>query len=312
MGAWGTGLYSSDFAADMRPLIKTALSLPFDEDRIVAIIREREAQSADNRDDEDYANFWLALADQFAKRGVAHAETRGRAIAIIDEGRDLAMLERLGMTAPDLRKRAMTLAELRARLVAAPTISQPRKTLKAPLPYALETNTLYVCPTAGSAAINPYIGRKDFFGKRFVQDHWRLFLVVARNKSFGFLPWYQPLVAKRISEEKPGLAEARGDWWWELDSPKTCSERHAMIMEIKPLGVLAVDAEKLKARFPSRPRGVHFGWDGTSAAVNDITIGNCMAPSIYDWERWYVKRGELPKEGPTTVRSLGEVLRDEG
>src|ERR1700751_1048611 len=119
MGAWGTGLYSSDMAADMRSTIKSVLRLPFDEDRIVDILRDGERRAADDPNDEDHTTFWLVLSDQFEKRGVAPAATREKAIAIIARGDDLAMMERLGMKAPDLRKRGAKLAELRARLAAA-------------------------------------------------------------------------------------------------------------------------------------------------------------------------------------------------
>src|SRR5437868_774986 len=134
MGAWGAGLYSSDMAADMRAVIKSALRLPFDEGRIVDILRDCERRSADNPDDEDHTTFWLVLADQLDKRGVAHAPTREKAIAIIDRGDDLAMMEKRGMQAADLRKRGAKLAELRARLAAAPHRSKPRATIKAPEP----------------------------------------------------------------------------------------------------------------------------------------------------------------------------------
>src|SRR5438477_11199261 len=75
MGAWGAGLYSSDMAADMRATIKSVLRLPFDEDRIVDILRDCERHAADDPDNEDHTTFWLVLANQFEKRGVAHAPT---------------------------------------------------------------------------------------------------------------------------------------------------------------------------------------------------------------------------------------------
>ena len=97
MGAWGAGLYSSDIAADMRATIKSVLRLPFDEDRIVDILRDCERHAANDPNNEDHATFWLVLADQFEKRGVAHAPTREKAITIIDRGDDLTMMEKLGM-----------------------------------------------------------------------------------------------------------------------------------------------------------------------------------------------------------------------
>src|SRR5437660_2901864 len=138
MGAWGAGLYSSDMAADMRAVIKSALRLPVAEDRIVEILSDCEPRAAADPNNEDHTIFWLALADQFEKRGVAHAPTREKAIAIIDRGDDLAMMEKRGMKQADLRKRGARLAELRARLAAVPRASKPRATIKAPEPYVLE------------------------------------------------------------------------------------------------------------------------------------------------------------------------------
>src|SRR3954468_22169895 len=177
MGAWGTGLYSSDLAADMRATITSVLRLPLDEDRIVPIPREGEGRPANDPNDEDHTAFWLVLADQFEKRGVAHAPTRDKAIAIIDGGDDLAMMEKRGMKAADLRKRGAKLAELRARLAAAPRVSKPRATIKAPEPYVLETGVLYACPVQGSSCINPYFGNKQLARWPFVPDGWRQFVI---------------------------------------------------------------------------------------------------------------------------------------
>src|SRR2546423_9451204 len=160
MGAWGAGLYSSDMAADVRAVIKSALRIPFDEDRIV----DCERRAADDPGSEDHATFWLVLADQFEKRGVAHAPTREKAITIIDRGDDLMMMEKLGMKPADLRKRGSKLAELRARLAAAPTVSKPRATIKAPEPYVFEIGVLYACPVKGSNCISPDRGKKNFDG----------------------------------------------------------------------------------------------------------------------------------------------------
>src|SRR2546421_4246761 len=130
MGAWGAGLYSSDMAADMRAVVKSALRIPFDEDRIVDILRDCERRAADDPGSEDHTTFWLVLADQFEKRGLAHAPTREKAITIIDRGDDLSMMEKLGMKQADLRKRAAKLVELRTRLAAAPCRSRPRMKIK--------------------------------------------------------------------------------------------------------------------------------------------------------------------------------------
>lgn len=311
MGAWGVGLYSSDMAMDMRPLIKSALRLPFDEDRIVGIIAECEPHAANNADDEDHTTFWLALADQFEKRGVAHAPTCAKALAIIDRGDDLAMMEKRGMKAADLRKRAAKLAELRARLNAAPTTSKPRATLKAPQPYILEPGILYACPVKGSAAINPYMGKKNHDGSPWIADGWRQFVILDRGRAFDYLAWYQPLVCIKPVKERPRLIDAGDDLWWELETPKTCPPKHLTLMEIEAIGAVPVDIDKARARFPkTRPGIVCLGWDGRGAAVNDISIGNVMCPSIYDWDQFYAPKGVLPKEGPTRLRSLADIFAE--
>ena len=80
MGVWSVGLYSSDFALDLRSTISAVLRLPFSDERLIDAICETEPQSAENPDDEDYATFWLVLADQLAKRGLP--ATRARDIAL--------------------------------------------------------------------------------------------------------------------------------------------------------------------------------------------------------------------------------------
>ena len=225
MGAWGVGLYSSDMAADMRAVIKSALRLPFDEDCIVDILRDCERRAADDPDDEDHTTFWLVLADQFEKRGVAHAPTREKAIAIIDRGDDLDMMEKRGMKQADLRKRGARLAELRARLAAAPRASKPRATIKAPEPYVLEVGVLYACPVRGGN-INPRGGKKNFDGSPWIPDGWRQFVILNRGRSFDYLAWYQPLVCKKPVRQKPRLADAGADLW--------LGARHASYMPTTP------------------------------------------------------------------------------
>jgi hypothetical protein len=309
MSAWGAGLYSSDMAADMRATIKSVLRLPFDEDRIVDILRDCESRAANDPNNEDHTTFWLVLADQFEKRGVAHGPIRERAITIIDRGEDLMMMEKLGMKQADLRKRGAKLTELRTRLVAASGRSKARATIKAPEPYLLEIGVLYACPVRGSSCINPFFSKKDYEGSPWIPNGWRQFVILDRGHAFDYLSWYQPLVCKKPVREKPRLSDAGADLWWELNTPKTCPPRHLDRMGIVTIGSLTIDIEKARARFAQRrPSIIFLGWDGRGAAVNDVSICDSMNPSSHDWDRWYEPRGLLPEEGPTIMRSLGEIL----
>jgi hypothetical protein len=310
MGTWGAGLYSSDMAADMRATIKSVLRLPFDENRIVDVLSDGQRKVADDPNDEDHTTFWLVLADQFEKRGVAHAPTREKAIAIIDRGDDLDMMEKRGMKPADLRKRGAKLAEVRARLAAAPRLSKPRATIKAPQPYVLEVGVLYACPVEGSSCLTPYLRDNYYADTPWIPDGWRQFVILDRGRAFDYLAWYQPLVSKKPVKQKPRLFDAGDDLWWQLETPKTCPQRYVECMQIEAVGRLPIDMEKARARFAkrSRPGIVFLGWSGRWAAVNDITIADCMNPSSHDWERWYEPRGLVPEEGPATMRSLGELL----
>jgi hypothetical protein len=109
MGVWGVGLYSGDFAADLRSTIGAVARLPFDNDRLLDILCETDPAAANHADDPDHTTFWLIVADQFAKRAIVCDRARDNAMTIIDTGSDIARLAQLGMTPPDLAKRRKTL-----------------------------------------------------------------------------------------------------------------------------------------------------------------------------------------------------------
>jgi len=95
MGVWGSGLYSSDFAADLGAAIRAVSRLPFEAGRLVDILSSIEPGAANNDADEDHTTFWLVTADQFAKRGIACQRVRDKALQIIDSGGDLLRSRRL-------------------------------------------------------------------------------------------------------------------------------------------------------------------------------------------------------------------------
>jgi len=309
MGTWGAGLYSADMALDLRATIGALLRLPFDEQRIVEVLRESEQKAADDPHDEDHTTFWLVLADQFAKRGIVSADVRGKALDIIDNERDLSMLAARGMREAELRKRAATLQKLRAALFATPRPVR-RSTLKDPLPYTLEVGVLYACPTRGSAAINTYRGRKDHDGSPWIPDGFRQFVVLARGKAFDYLPWYQPIVTIATVTARPAPAQARDELWWRIERPKTCSRGSFKVLEIEAIGAVPVDLAKVQARFPYWPRGrAFFGIDGTIDAINDVGIGDTMVTSSHDWAD-LLARGTPPAESPTVMRTLDDILSE--
>src|ERR1043166_8130087 len=84
MGAWGIGLYSGDFARDLKTTISAVCRVPLDEEPLVDAICQSEWAAATKPADEDHTIFWLVLADQFEKRLIFSQRVHETALAIID------------------------------------------------------------------------------------------------------------------------------------------------------------------------------------------------------------------------------------
>lgn len=277
MGVWGAGLYSGDFAMDLRGTVAAVARLPFDSDKLVDILCETDPAAANNPEDPDHTTFWLVVADQFAKRAIRCDRVRDKALTIIDAGSDIAMLGKLGMSASDLTKRRKVLADVRARIMAPPASTRPRPVLRKPQPLLMDIGDLFVYPTFGGRCINPYFASKEQDNKYatkdgptfWKQDGWSAMMIVYRGRAFDFLSWYWPLTISTASAQKPALAALRGEVLWKLAGVGTCSALHFKRMELEKLGTLPVDTEKLRRAFPNlKP--------GTFAAVHDISIANIL------------------------------------
>ena len=268
MGVWGGGLYSNDLAMDLRSTIGAVLRLPFDADQLVEILCGTQPSAANNAADEEHTTFWLVLADQFSRRGVASERVQAKALQIIDGGEDLATLSRLGARPQDLRKREKLLTELRTRFVT-PLKEAPRKVLREPQPLLMQTGDALVFPTCNGDNINPYFGSREK-NVRWVQNGWGAMVVMECGRAFDFLAWYRPATLAEIRTEKPALYSLRGPLLWNLSRPGTCSAIHFRKMELEKIGVLPVDPAKAIEVYPRRFR------TEVAAAVQDISIANSM------------------------------------
>jgi hypothetical protein len=283
MGVWGTGLYAGDFAADLRAAAGAVARLPFDAEKIAEVLAEREP-AAQDPGDPDYTTFWLIVADQFTKRGLASERVRETALRIIDGGEDIRRLEKLGMKGAGLRKRGKVLAELRERIVAPPE-GRPRKVLREPQPLLMDAGDVLLYPTMAGKCINPYYPSKQ---PGWRQDGWGAMAVIDRGRAFEYLAWYRALRLTEATREKPSLDFLRGDLAWRLGSPGTCSPAHFRKMQLEKIGAFPVDPEKLDRIFPGLKPGI-------SAAVSDISIANSMSAT---------GKGSRP-----AVAGIGQILR---
>jgi hypothetical protein len=269
MGVWGAGLYSGDFAMDLRSTIGAIARLPFDGDRLIDILCESEPAAANNSDDEDHTIFWLVIADQFAKRAIVCDRVREKALRIIDAGSDIAILSKLGMKPHDLRKRQKTLADLGARLTESAGVARPRPVLKKPQDFLMEVGEVFVYPTSGGNCINSYCSSKEKIPGGWTQDGWGAVIVVERERAFDFLTWYRPLTISNARAEKPSLPQFRSEPLWVLKRPGTCSPVHFKRLELEKIGAVPIDGDKLTRSFAAMPSGRPY-------AVNDISLANSL------------------------------------
>lgn len=279
MGVWATGLFSGDFALDLRSTIGAVAKLPFDSDHLLEILCESERAAADKPEDPDHTTFWLVVADQFARRGIESERAKQVALEIIDSNIDLAVLEKLGMNAADLRKRKKVLDEVRRRIISPAPKARPREVMRKPQELLMHTGDVLAYPTFGGRCRNPYFvdqerDRRGTATPAWRIDSWAAIVIIDCGRAFDFLAWYRPLVLTRALSDKPSYAALQGDLCWRLARPGTCSPPHFKRMGFEKIGEIIVDPDKLRTCFGElRP--------GTSAAVGDISIANQISAAPY-------------------------------
>lgn len=287
MGAWGPGLYSDDYAADLKATIAAVARLPHEADRLLQLLVSLE-DPATLEGDEDFTTFWLVVADQFHKRGIpSDAQTRAR--TIIHDGSDLAKLRDCGMAESDLRKRAKVLQQLDEAL-ASGTSAKQRTTLRAPQPLLLNRGAVFRYPIDNSGcAVNSYMTERELARRPFVAVGWGAFSVVGVGHALDYLAWYQ-------------LARA----------PKPWSEAPLLLDALAAIDVLRNGVGTLTAARIGRLRLEHLGEDTRTApppsdrdsirtTASDVSAGNLLS----EWKT----AGTYPNDAMLHVQRPSETGR---
>ena len=260
MGAWGPGLYSDDFALDLRTTVAAVCRLPIDGAEIVRLLCDLEPTTVE---DEDYTTFWLVVADQLQRRGI-DSEAQARAIAIIDDGSNLAILEELGMDPRDLKKRQRNLEKMRGALSDPPPEKQ-RKTLKKPQVLLMERGQIYAYRVDSRGnCVNPYF--TDATRPEFTPTRWATFLVVNTGHALGYLAWYELATGRRPTRRKPTLKAASAAIDMKKRGIGTLTRLHSARMQLELLGSVEI------ARVPE-PAQDHT----IRVAASDIDIANLLS-----------------------------------
>ena len=273
MGTWGDGLYAGDFASDLRGTIRAVSRLPFDAERLAEIVIESEQTAATDPRDADHSTFWLVLADEFWRNGIASKRAKENALAIIDSGADLDMQRKLGRKEAGLRARARMLAELRAKLTK-PHPDGKRHVMRSAQPYVMDVGDAIIYPTCGGRPRNPYARDPNQLqiygpggGKPWFHDGWGAMVIVDRGRAFDFFVWYRPLIVNRVfGTEEPDLSMLE-QAAWSVTLAGTCTAVHFRRMELRKIGAFTINLEKRKEALPGLGAG-------TRQAIGDISIAN--------------------------------------
>jgi hypothetical protein len=238
MGAWGGGLYDSDFALDLKGTIKAVLRAPLSDDEALAEIWASHGRGAVEADALDY---WLVLADQLERLGIRRPDVFERALAIARAGEDLAMLEQLEAEPKTLAARRKATAKLVERL-RHPRPAKARRPLKAPEPLLLEPGEALTWPTDHGDSINPYVAEDKLWKLGgFTQNGWGFGIVTDAGHHYQVLAYYavQVLKWRRPVRPSPELA---------VHCPRsthhygTINELHLKRTRLERLGRVADDA----------------------------------------------------------------------
>jgi hypothetical protein len=300
MGVWGSGLYSGDFALDLKNTIKALVRLPFDGQRLLEPLCDLQRTAANNSADEDYTTFWLVAADQFAKHGILCDRARQRAFEIIDSGSDIAMLTKLGMDLAALQRRQKMLASLRQFLTAAPQAAKRRSVIQSPQPLLMEVGDVFVYPTS-LGRCKTYLPAWMRVVPPWEQDGWSATLIADAGHAFDFLAWYRPVTLPTPLNERPDLARLQSASPWILRRPGTASRADLKHLGLEKIGRVPVDSEKLQLSFPSLP-------SGAGAAINDVRIERALSVGSHVGETFISVRA-LQKANGSLAR-LPDLIRE--
>jgi hypothetical protein len=300
VGASGISLYADDFAKDLKSAVAAVARLPFGPDALLDHLHAVERSAADDPTDPDHTVFWLVVADQFAARGIDCLLAREKALALIDEGTDLATMGARGMDAKSIGKRRAILAALRERIVA-PRAPAKRAVLKAPQTLLLEVGETVVYPVSKGEPINPYTTGKEWaWVKAWQQDGWGAFVVAECGLAFDYFAWYRPLVIGETLATEPAMAHLLSPHMWLLGNPGTLTARHLLNMQLKTVGHVAIDAAKLEHAFPQRVSPVN-------SAASDISIANALTVrGLGPHEAHRIKHGYPPTP---RINALAEIAQ---
>jgi len=262
MGSWGLGLYQDDAAADLKGAIALLARLPASGERLLEIILANQQEGVELSDDGG-PTFWLVVADQFERRGIACRRAFDQALKAIDTGADLRDLKARDADEKDLKQRAKLLETLAPRF-RQPRPARPRPSGQRLPPMVVAAGEVYRFPTMQDKAFNPYLSSWEKYG--FKPDGWGAMLIFACGRAFDWFPWFAGSGLTVDATRPPSLDDAMQS---RFIAPEQCGgymvprRSHLRKMPMELIGTLELDPRRVAEVMPrknSPERAAVIGW----------------------------------------------------
>ncbi len=262
MGAWGVGLYSSDLTNDLKGTFREIVRVPLSDSELVEALLDAYPAGRDP-EDEDYTDFWLALADLFHAYGIENAGVLEKAQEIITTEADLDMKRALELSASDLRKRERVLADLAQKWSRPHPKPRARRLMKAPEPLLFGAGDCVVFPTHKGNAAPAFKTAKDI-DVEFEPDGWGAFVVLATARRHGYFATYLAARLHLRAKSKPTLQDCAGSVISAFHMGLPYVPRDPMVkvttttraevkkLRLETVGQFELDDDALRQAFPER------------------------------------------------------------
>lgn len=285
MGAWGVGLYQDDYASDLKNTISLVCKIPMDGSRLLAVLWKMQCDAGIDSDDE--CTFWLVVADQFERRGIACSEAIAKALAVIDDGHDIRRMQ--GLKQKYVDKRQHMLLELADRL-RSPRPERPKPAAKKPAEYVVEVGDIYAYPTMEGKAVNAWSSTWEEAG--FQPDGWGALVVLQKGRAFDWIPWVSVAALTVPHERYPSLEDALKARLLTFDLQTEGAAKvvpklsHFKRMKMELLGQVKLNTKKAERQVStwSDVSVVDSGWalsspaySGNIADLSILSVGPCLA-----------------------------------
>ena len=191
MGAWGTGLYSDDFALDVKNDLLAAIN---DGKSCRTAIEElgRKYEVYTHNDNPDIPVFWFVCADVLWRKGRLEDDVKQITLSYIDSGVDVM---RWAVESPSMaRRRKAVLEKLRSRLLSPQPEAKP-----------IRIKRLYVCPW-NIGDVYAIVLTSDFAKEAGFEGTYALFQMAEKMfiETYGTYPIVRSMLTQSMSKPKLG------------------------------------------------------------------------------------------------------------